>query len=276
MKKNINPLILSQSAAVAVFLATVLSSSAQTTTIYSDSFSGSGNQLNGTPVEVGGQTWSANLGWQDNGIATGGYNGSAVLPFTPVANMVYTLSADLKNWPGAVSPYWIGLGFADHTIQGPGQSVGDDRFTTDNTGTGLYPQGIAWGYIRADYVSGSYHPVETFGGPGTSDPLFSVDPAGADYTQFNNFKIVLSTLGGSLTLVDMQFNGTSLLGAPQSLSSAMSDIKVVGMTWASSASDPTMYYNNFLLTEQPVPEPATGALVLLGLGAVMAMRRVRR
>lgn len=264
MKTTANPSIHNLTAALAAVLLSALTASAQSI-IYSDSFSGSGGALNGAPVEVGGQNWTANQGWQDDGTVTGNGNisGSALLPFSPVADTIYSLSVDLFHNDG--SAYWIGFGFAENALSSPGASDTLDRFT----GT---VAGHPWMLRRGNTTQ--YPNVQGLGAP-TSDVYVDVDPAGADYSQYNNMEIVLSTAGGSLTIADALFDGTSILDSPHALAASMSDLHYVGMTWSSEPNAPTMYYDNFLLTSQPIPEPATGAMLLLGVGAFAAIRRRR-
>ena len=95
------------------FLATIVSTaSAQTTTLYTDSFSGGATLLNTTLVQggtlqTGTVAWSANSAFRANGTIDGANEGSAILPLTLDVNATYTLSMDVQN----TTDRWIGLVF---------------------------------------------------------------------------------------------------------------------------------------------------------------------
>jgi hypothetical protein len=100
------------------------------TTIYQDSFSGSGDLNGWTPdvVDTGGATWyEADQSGYHTCMLTGtaayfpleDQPAIAVLPFTPVAGHVYTLSADGTNVGGS----WVAIGFPTSTSLNPDWSA---------------------------------------------------------------------------------------------------------------------------------------------------------
>ncbi len=104
--------------AVVVFLAvTGLSvTAARAAVIYADDFDGGNAFLQGKAPDVrhGGETWQAN----DNGrfradgrVVAGGKQDAVLLPFTPRAGNVYTLSATVDTTAGGSD--WIALGFCE-------------------------------------------------------------------------------------------------------------------------------------------------------------------
>jgi autotransporter-associated beta strand protein len=82
-------------------------------TIYQDSFTGTGINLNGTipDVSLNNNAWLAGANIKDNGTLTGGVF-SAMLPFQPQPDTIYTLSATLNGQSTtANNNQWVGLGF---------------------------------------------------------------------------------------------------------------------------------------------------------------------
>src|SRR5690606_17669341 len=87
---------------------------AQAQVIYQDDFSGSGNPLHGTTPDVSatGASWQAGSTILDNG-SIGAAAFTAILPFQPQPNLVYTLSADLNTISATPNnANWLALGFA--------------------------------------------------------------------------------------------------------------------------------------------------------------------
>src|SRR3954452_3124697 len=82
-------------------------------TIYQDTFTGTGINLNGTipDVSLNNNAWAAGPNIKDNGTLTGTAF-SAFLPFQPQPDTIYTLSAELKAISTtANNANWIALGF---------------------------------------------------------------------------------------------------------------------------------------------------------------------
>jgi autotransporter-associated beta strand protein len=83
------------------------------TTVYFDDFSGGGAALNGTTPDtsLGGAAWAAGAAILDNG-SIGAATFTAVLPFQPQPNFIYSLSADINtNSATAGNNNWTGIGF---------------------------------------------------------------------------------------------------------------------------------------------------------------------
>ena len=86
--------------------------------IYSEDFngvSGAEGSLNGTTEDTQGEVWIANGFATANGeLATGQFEGSALLPFDPVVGSIYTLSVDVTTG----SDRWFGIGFSNEGSTG--------------------------------------------------------------------------------------------------------------------------------------------------------------
>ena len=83
-------------------------------TIYQDSFTGTGVNLNGTvpDISLNGNVWAAGANIKDTGALSGGAF-SAFLPFQPQPDTIYTLSAELKALSTtAGNNNWVALGFS--------------------------------------------------------------------------------------------------------------------------------------------------------------------
>lgn len=146
------------------------------TTIYQDSFSGSGALNGATPdvVDTGAATWyqveqdGGHNGTIGAGVATlpklGDASSLAVLPFIPVAGHVYTLSADLQNAGGD----WVAIGFASSTNLSPdwsasgiyhnwsGPATGSTTFALDTTAPG-WTNSYGIQYVGFEAYSGGGH-----------------------------------------------------------------------------------------------------------------------
>jgi hypothetical protein len=236
---------------------------AQTTTLYSDSFSGAGGLLNGVAVQGGtgaGTLWSANSAFLDNGTISGANEGSALLPFTPVANMQYVLSLAVSNR----TDRWIALGFGGTALVSPGANRTNDRFSNDN-------RGISWMLFR-QHLTDATQNVQLFGGLGTGSPITD-DNRAIDFTVPHQLQIVLDTTGdGTSFKANFLLDGTSILASPATIARSLSAIQYVGMSFDNSTTA-TVTFDDFQLNQ--VPEPATGALFMVGL-VTLAMSRRRR
>ncbi len=242
-------------------------SQAQTTTLYSDTFSGAGGLLNGVAVEGGagaGTLWSANGSFRDNGSMDGTVEGSAILPFTPQLQHVYTLTLDVFN----TTDRWIGLGFKNSALASPTGDNFADRFSNGG--------GISWMLYR-DHATDPTQDIQIFAGPNTSPGIADANVT-FDNAAPHSLKIVIDTsadLTGASFLADFFLDGTSVSFGPQTVSQTLANIQYVGMTFDDATTVTTITYDNFQLTATAVPEPATAALVLLGLGALAVARRRR-
>lgn len=153
------------------------------TTLYAESFEGTG-ALAANTTETGSGSWGASAGWtRNNGIATKAANGDALalLPFTPVSGKVYTLSleVDPSNSPGSTD--WFSLGF----------------LSQPSTNAALYTQGSVfptyggpWALVRAN-GNASGNTFQAFS-TGTSGTLSS-SPAVSGVGTYDTFAVVLDT-----------------------------------------------------------------------------------
>jgi hypothetical protein len=158
---------------------------AQTMTLYSDSFSGAGGLLNGIAVQGGtgaGTLWSANSTFLDNGTISGANEGSAILPFTPVAGQQYTLTLDVQN----ATDRWIALGFARDPLTSPGANFTNDRFSNET-------EGISWMLFR-QHATDATRNVQLFGGLRTGSGITD-NNAAINFGIGHQLKIVLDTIG---------------------------------------------------------------------------------
>ena len=83
------------------------------TTIYTETFTGTG-ALNGATTTTGGGTWTASPALTHDGVLPGNGKQLAYLDFTPDAGNVYTLSMDLAITGSAD---WFGFGFSELNTQ---------------------------------------------------------------------------------------------------------------------------------------------------------------
>src|SRR3954451_9801701 len=98
---------------VAFVLVFVYSTATNADTVYQDTFTGTGISLNGTvpDVSLNNNAWLSSTAIKDNGTLTGGVF-TALLPFVPQPDTIYTLSAKLNALSTtAGNNQWIGLGF---------------------------------------------------------------------------------------------------------------------------------------------------------------------
>lgn len=154
---------------------------AQTTTIYSEDFEGTGD-LNGTTPEVGDAAWLAGPAWQlGDGVASqGAVEGDhAFLPFTPEVGTYYILSLDLDpESPGPGS--WTGLGYSQsaNTVDGPGNNTAHNFH---ENGRNVGPWALKFDNAR------------TFSFVGPRDSGGAIHPGAAVLGQATTFDVCLDT-----------------------------------------------------------------------------------
>jgi hypothetical protein len=165
---------------------------------YTEIFDGAGSSLSGKTTSTGGGIWSANSIVTDNGVLTANA-GSAILPFNPVPNRIYTLSLKL-NYVGATA--WLGLGFTTvSAVVTPGGSATGDRFSNANV------PGYAWFNYLNTGVGGVYE------GSRATSPIPFVDPG---FLANRTLSVVLDTTGdGSAFTADFRVDGSSITSGPQ-------------------------------------------------------------
>jgi hypothetical protein len=236
--------------------------SSASTIIYQHSFGGFGGPLNGVATDVGGQNWQAGPVFKDDGaVATlvGSATGQAAwLPFTPVADKVYTLEATINN----NKPDWIGVGFlpllpnsaADWTQTGFGL-----RHSNNNS--------HAWILLRNN---GSAADQQAFNGTGTGNGVAAINGDIISPVNPINIKIKLDTRAATWT-AEYFMNGTSY-AVNNLIAAASTNIRGVGFSRTSNGTDTGGgFVGAFSLTA--IPEPGTGLLALMAFAGMGSLRR---
>lgn len=174
-----------------IVVVTLAATPAHAATVFSHTFDGGTDSLNGTPVDVGAGSWMAASVVNRNGDFSTG-SGSATLAFTPSNGFVYYLEASIINITGDGN--WIAMGFAN------GQSV--DANSTSRFINGRVV-GTAWMLVRGDNTANSntsFLGLGTFGTGLNTNHGLTVQNS---WPTFNNnggdidLRIVLDTTGGS-------------------------------------------------------------------------------
>jgi len=225
--------------------------------IYSDDFSGSPDDLNGSAPDIGPGTWIAsNVFNQDGSIDPN--PGSATLAFTPADGTVYHLDASLSGVSG--NGNWFALGF------GSGQS---DVIGTNNRFINGLLIGKAWMLFR-----GNTDGHQAFRGSDTSGTANGVGwSALATETGEIDMRIELDTTGGAGAWAATWFArnpGDSSYTVVRATETLLDEsINSVGLALANTGIDGTV--ESFSLTA--IPEPSAAALLALSGLALMRRRR---
>lgn len=244
----------------AAFAAGILTAGAQSI-IYQHDFTGTGS-LNGTAVDVGGQSWVAGGDWYDDGTAatteaSGPTGQAAWLPFTPMDGYIYTATATILN----DQPNWIGFGFL------PASPAGGDWTVTDFSVRHSNAPGYGWLLTR----NSSGNDQEGFLGGGTSGGQ-PWNGDNADPTNPVTFSVVLNTIAANWS-VEWFINGNSMSTASYA-TTGNPGIGGIGFSHdRNSAANGGGTISSFLLTQ--VPEPSTLALAGLGVAGLLISRRRR-
>jgi hypothetical protein len=243
-----------------VMLAGSVHASAAVSTIYEDNFNGSsGTTLSGQAPSVrpGTETWSFNsltsftTGFQADGTASAGgdtaANGrvAALLPFTPAAGNTYTLSATISAT--TASGQWMALGFADKLTGASG------LFAFGNV------NGVSW-MLKGDAGSSA---LQGFAGPATGGGTIVNTFAGNPV----NLQIILDTTGSQWKT--SMFNNAVQLGSTFTYATNPT-ILAVGFSKHESVGGSI---DNFKLQVEPIPEPSSVLMGLLGLSFLLPRRR---
>jgi PEP-CTERM motif len=233
----------------------LLTNYAQAGVIISDTFTRTGSLNGSTPDINPGTSWNVPNDSSANHTTDGsvlnmvaepwGVSG-ANIGFTLDPGLIYTLSVDVNV--GDTGEYnWLNVGF-----------------TTDLTNGGTYYGGLsAWMLLRSQEVSTS-DDIQTF----TANNTGVVDYELASFTNTGTMKIELDTTNLTNYSAKWFFNGnllgTGTIGAPA----------ITGVFLGNY--DQTGTFDNFLLTDNAVPEPASIAMWGIGAVGLMFARRKRQ
>ena len=216
--------------------------------IYSEDFngvSGAEGSLNGTTEDTQGEVWIANGFATANGeLATGQFEGSALLPFDPVVGSIYTLSVDVTTG----SDRWFGIGFSNEGSTGM-LNVPQDRFAQNG--------GIGWFLLRPS-TPNLVQVVEIFGGLDTANVIPDTDESFSGGFVTRTMQVVLDTtadMSGDTFMLDCMIDGASVSFGPQMVPVPVEDINFTGFTFEGPSgngdpSGPAINVANFLLTEE--------------------------
>jgi hypothetical protein len=243
--------------------------------IYLDNFDGAAAaDLNGTTPDVGANNWAAHTAFDANGLVTPVTGGSsAVLPFTPAAGNVYTLTTSLRGVTGNTN--WFGAGFVESVPANPQASGNDNRFISGAT------VGKAWMLFRG--ATSPTAPLQSLRG----DAASGTPPAGVAVTWLGGFtpggdidlQIILDAAGGPGTWKAQFFakrpadaSYTDVGGGALAL--LAEDIGGVGLAYSNTGISGSVVH--FSLEVTPVPEPASVGMIGLGFAAVGLFVQRRR
>jgi PEP-CTERM motif len=259
----------------ALLILSIVPAAGAGTIIYHDVFNGSASaNLNGTAPDVdnngGTNTWAANTGYKLSGLTpSASLNTGAYLPFTAVAGNLYTLSASFTGiGPDGTSVAWHALGFGKSMPTTTLES-GENRFVSGAT------IGRAWMLFRPNNPTGNanmLHRGNASSGTGTgTTPQPWNDPSllfveGGDI----DMQILLDTSPVTWTATyfakrpaDSSYTQVSVGALPL----LAQDIGMVGIARTTNTAGTTMTgsITTFDLSFEPVPEPASSILLMLGM-----------
>jgi hypothetical protein len=241
--------------------------------IYLDNFDGTATaNLNGTTPDVGASNWAAHNAFDADGLITPVAGGSsAVLPFTPAAGNLYTLTASYRGVTGNTN--WFGAGFAESVPANPQLSGNDNRFISGAT------VGKAWMLFRG--ATSPTAPLQSLRGDAASGtfaagalPWLGGFTPGGDI----DLKIVLDATNGPGTLKAQFFAKrpadaayTDVGGGALALNAE--DVGGVGLAYSNTGISGRVVH--FSLTA--VPEPAAGLFEIgfTAFGLYVQRRRQR-
>jgi hypothetical protein len=235
----------------AVLAVVLVSISTNAAVIYTEDFDGDGTgSINGKVTTSGGGTWIANTIVTDDGVNDGTNEGSAVLPFAPEINRIYTLSMDVDQ-TGIAN---VGLGFTTGAPANPGVSDSLDRFL------GNFSPGVAWGQLNSTWF-------RAWEGLKAVNRLAAVDYTTVWASPYT-LSIVIDTTGdGSSFTAEFFVNGVSqnTSGGPDTID-VVSVAAITHVGFCRIDGDP-LTVDNFLLTvtNSPyadIPDPFSGEVLV--------------
>jgi hypothetical protein len=219
--------------------------------LYSNNFSGGTWSLAGTPMTaanalVGGTntTWVDALGVNDtgilqaNGISLTSAQDSWVVPFTPHAGYVYTVSGSLtfSGNPGT----WVGIGFAQRVPTNAATGFG--RFSDNGTNAPQQgPNGFDW--LILTEASGN---VQCFTGPGGSGQITNQNGFFTSGAGTHNVQVVLDTTAAQWVM-SASVDGSSI--GPVTYTSSNPPVGAVGITQNNLSAPATVQWDSFALTQ---------------------------
>lgn len=233
--------------ALAVIAVTAAAASAGV--IYSEDFSGTSDDINGTipDVSVAGSAWvAAPIFNQDGSLNPNA--GSATLAFTPQNGAVYTLDGSLRSVTGDGN--WLALGFANGQSSDTGTNF---RFVTDHV------RGQVWMLFRGDITNPNKTQYDKTANANDWTALTSL-------TTDVDMRIVLDTTGGEGNWVALWYAKVpadsvySQVGGPTVL--PVMPISSVGMAMARNAVDGTIESFSLRDNQATVIYPKEGELIV--------------
>jgi hypothetical protein len=225
--------------------------------LYSNYFNGGTWSIAGTvPTAVNNLVGGTNIAWVDalgtndtgalqaSGIDMTLLPDSWLLPFTPHAGYVYTISATLTfNGDPGGSGDWVGLGFAGRIPTNAIVSQG--RFSDDG---GVGPKGYNWMILTESTGNLQY-----FVGPTGTGQITNKSPFFAAGTGTHNIQIVLDTTGTSwkgYAYVDGVSAGTNVYSAaPTGAATNNPPVGAIGITQTTLANNGRVQWNSFSLSQ---------------------------
>jgi hypothetical protein len=195
-----------------------------------------------------------------------------VLPFSPVAGNVYTLTTSLRGVTGNTN--WFGAGFVESVPANPQLSGNDNRFISGAT------VGKAWLLFRG--ATSPTAPLQSLRGDAASGTLAAgTVPWLGSFTPGGDIdlRIILDTTGGPGTLKAQFFakrpaDAAYIDVGGGALALNAEDIGGVGIAYSNTGITGSVVH--FSLEATPVPEPASVGMIGLGFAAVGLFIQRRR
>jgi hypothetical protein len=205
--------------------------------IYSETFDGDGSDgLDLAAPTIGTNAWASKGEFVMNDGSINGLQGSAMLPFSPEINEVYTLSMDMTHTGSETltDRKYLGLGFTKDPINYEQQPAGN-RMPSKNA--------LAW------IMYGHGGTVVTYEGLNQNNAISNTATYAGD--TLVNLAIVIDTTGdGSSFTADFFIDGISIVGGPQTIPLAVDDLNyaTLGSYGTNSGNSPAgSVVDNFLL-----------------------------
>ncbi len=244
-----------------------LSTATAATTIVSESFGGTGADLNGTTAEIfasgittagGSSTWSASTSFNDDGSLVSGNNQGAYLNMGTyindtkgTASGLLTFSVIINSLPDSA---WAGFGF----FVGNTPSINENFTNALASGSGT----IIWRNTDSE--------LDGFAGPGSSNGVDGPNGVTA-VPQLLTIVLDLTTHDNTSDFGTVSFFQGDGTGTAFGSHAYTSDISFGSIGLSTAGNNVNSSYSSFELSQ--VPEPS--AALLSGFGAILLLRRRR-